>query len=168
MFNSDKEEWEDDTILTTNISNIDGSAIVIIPDYPQITSLSIKLTQIKLSINIKETATISKSLRKVMSRLTRSVLRYMVRKTYKNAKKRLACEYWYEHDDGANNIGRILPPCPCTSLQMSGDTRYKLETPFQFIVSRVFFQKSQAIKCYREKGLGYVINKELVYIVCII
>lgn len=137
----------------TDIPNTNGEASFIIPDYPEISSLDIRLVQIRLSININTTA-VNQRLVSVLNRITKSVLRYVVRKIYKNVKKRLACERWYEYDEGIKGVNRRLPPCPCTIVQMRSDERYRKETFFQFIVSRVFFKKSKAMSCYRERNLG--------------
>lgn len=139
----------------TNIPNSNGQAAFVIPEYPEITSLTIKLVQIRLSIKVNESrSSISNALVAVLNRVTKSVLRYIVRKIERDAAKRLTCERWFEYDDGVEGIEKRLPPCPCTLLQMSSDNRYREETVFQFIVSRVFFKKSKALSCYRERNIG--------------
>ena len=96
---------------------------------------------------------IPENLATVLSRVTKSVLRYLVKRIDRNTKKRLACERWYEYDDGVISE-TPLPPCPCTITQMNNDDRYTKETTFQFVVSQVFFQKSKAVSCFRERNVG--------------
>ena len=141
-------------MLATNIPNVKSHETLLIPNYKEINPLSIRLVQIRLSISINPQSSVSPSLAAVLNRVTKSVLRYIVRKIERNPSKRLTCERWYNYDEGAKRLPRRLPPCPCTILQMRTDSRYRQETPFQFTVSRVFFKKSKAVSCFRERSIG--------------
>uniref|UniRef100_A0A1X7ULL6 Deleted in malignant brain tumors 1 protein n=1 Tax=Amphimedon queenslandica TaxID=400682 RepID=A0A1X7ULL6_AMPQE len=154
LFDSGRSEWEEETILATNIPNAQSQKTLTIPDYPEIGALSIRLVQIRLSVSVNPQSSVPPPLAAVINRVTKSVLRYVVRKIERDTSKRLACERWYNYDDGAESLPRRLPPCPCTLLQMMSDSRYRKETPFQFTVSRVFFKKSKAASCFRERSIG--------------
>ena len=115
--------------------------------------MTVRLVQFKMSTTIITRNSIPENLATVLSKVTKSVLRYLVKRIDRNTKKRLACERWYEYDDGV--ISEIpLPPCPCTMNQMNNDDRYTKETTFQFVVSQVFFQKPKAVSCFRERNIG--------------
>jgi hypothetical protein len=153
MFDDETETWQEEDILASNISNVDSTANVTIPDYSHVSTLSIKISEIRLSVSVSNTSSVPRSLAEnILHKSHRSVLRYIVRKVYKDTSKRFACEDWYEQDDGIT--GTKLPSCPCNLFQMRADSHFKIETPFQFVVSRVFFRKSNAISCYRQGNIG--------------
>ena len=140
--------------LVEDVPN-NGRAHVNIPDLQEIDETSLSLVQIKVTLSsYNGNQHPQKRLLPVLGfvvGLGVAAIKYIFKKYFKPAARRIGCEVWHALDNGINT--QTLPPCPCKKKQANDDDRFTQEKSIFQSITSIVKTKSKARSCYRQSSV---------------